>query len=69
MFVFTQYFQVYLIIYDNGIPAAPMQVASSCTIWDLTSYQIVPMNNGIVTKNTVLWEFALGSSMEYSSII
>ena len=68
LFVFYQSWKVSLIRYGNGIPSDPMRVASSCIILDLTSYHFVIMNEGIVTKNSVLWEVALGSSMEYSSI-
>ena len=69
MFVSYQSWRVSLIRYNNVIPAAPMRVASSYTIWDLTSYQFVPMNEGIITKNDVLWEVALESSIKYSYII
>ena len=68
-FVSSQSWWVYLIRYYNGTPAFPMLVRSSCTIWDLTSYQFVPMNEGIVTKKYVIWGFALVSSMDYSYIV
>ena len=69
LFVISQSWRVSLIRYENGIPAAPMRVASTCTIWDLTSYQFVPMKKGIGIRNSVLWEIALGYSMEYLSIM
>ena len=54
LFLSSQSCQVSLMRYYNGIPADPMKVTSSCTIWDLTSYHFVPMKEVIVTKNTVL---------------
>ena len=69
MFVSYQSWWVSLIRYDNGITASPMRVASSCTIWDLTSYQFFPTNKGIVAKNYLLWEVSLWYYMECSSIM
>ena len=46
LFVYYQSWRVSLIRYDNEISAASMRVASSCTIWDLTSYQLVPIKIG-----------------------
>ena len=68
-FVSSQSWRVSLIRYNNIMPAEPMWIASSYIIWGLASYQFVPMNKGVITKNAVLWEVALGYSMKYSSIM
>ena len=67
--VYSQSWRVYLTRYNNVISATPIRVASSYTIWALTSYQFVPMNEGVITKNSVIWEVSLGHSMKYSYIM